>query len=102
MGTLLARLTVNGNSIELNPFTEQLLARTTAGLVSSLRDAEEWHNLELHLEQRDLHITVNGEELTLTPFPSDVITNTLIALISSLKGVDRIDSLKIEVRAAQI
>lgn len=101
MDTLVARMTVNGMSIELNPFTEQLLARTTAGLVSALRGADEWHNLELHLEQRDLRILVNGEELTLTPFPSEVITNTVIALASSLKGVDRIDSLEINVRTGQ-
>ena len=92
-------LQVNNVSIELNPFTEQFLARTVVGAVSSLKEAEDLRSLEFHLEQGDAKIIVGGKELPLTPFPSDIIANTITGLVSSLKGVGKIDSMKISIEA---
>lgn len=92
-------LVINKESIELNPFIEEFLARTVVGVVSSLRGAENIRDMELYLEQGDVKLVVNGNELSLTPFPKDIITNTITGLVSSLKGVDKIDSLKITVKA---
>ena len=94
-----SELAVNNVSVELNPFAEQFLARTVVGAVSSLKGAENIHNLELHLERDDVKIVVNGNELPLTPFPQEIIANTITGLVSSLKGVGKIDSLKITVKA---
>lgn len=91
-------LVINKESIELNPFIEEFLARTVVGAVSSLRGAENIRDMELYLEQGDVKLFVNGNELSLTPFPKDIITNTITGLVSSLKGVDKIDSLKINVK----
>ncbi len=94
-----AKLWVNNVSVELNPFTEEFLARTVAGAVSSLKGAEDIQSLELHLERGEVRVIVNGNELPLTPFPNDVIANTVIGLVSSLRGVGDIDSLNISVKA---
>jgi hypothetical protein len=96
---LVAELTVNKKSVELNPFVEEFLTRTVVGAVSSLKGVENIQNLELYLEQGDVKLIVNGSELPLTPFPKDIIANTIIGLVSSLKGVGKIDSLKINVKA---
>ena len=97
--TIKTALWINDISIELNPFVEQLLARTVSGAVSSLKGAEDIQRLELYLEQSDVRIIVNGSELPITPFPKDIITNTIIGLLSSLKEVDKISSFHISVEA---
>jgi len=94
-----AELMVNNESIELNPFTEQFLARTVLGAVSTLRGAEDVHKLEMHLERGDVVIFVNGSQLPVTPFPRDIITNTVTGLVSTLKGVGEIESVHVEVKA---
>ena len=94
-----AALSINNMSTELNSFVEELLARTVAGAVSSLKGVEDIQSLELHLERGDVGISVNGNEVPLTPFPNDIIANTVIALASSLKGVDQVESLEINIEA---
>ena len=94
-----ATLMVNNEPIELNPFTEQFLARTVLGAVSTLRGAEDVHKLEMHLERGDVEIFVNGSQLPVTPFPGDIITNTVTGLVSTLKGVGEIESVHVEVKA---
>jgi len=94
-----AELMVNGEPIELNPFTELFLSRIVLGAVSSLRGAEDVHKLEMHLERGDVEIFVNGSQLSVTPFPRDIITNTVTGLVSTLKGVGEIESVHLEVKA---
>jgi len=94
-----AELAVNNEPIELNPFTEQFLARTVLGAVSSLRGAEDVQKLEMHLERGDVEIFVNGSQLPVTPFPRDIITNTVTGLVSTLKNVGKIESVHVEVKA---
>ena len=90
-----ASLWVNKQSVELNQFAEQVLARTMAGAVSSLKGAEDMHSLELRLDKGDLCVDVNYKEITLSPFPNEVITATVVALVSALKGVDKTENLRI-------
>ncbi len=97
-GSFKAGLRVNKESIKLNHFVEEFLARTTLGAVSSLKGAENIQSLEIHQEEGNVRVIVNGSELPLTPFPSDIISNTLTGLVSSLSGVDDIDSLNISVK----
>ena len=94
-----ADLTVNNQSIELNPFAQEFLARTVLGGLSSLRGTENIRDLELYVERGDVKLVFNGEELPLTPFPRDIITSTIIGLVSSLKGVGKIDGVKISIGA---
>jgi len=61
-------LWVNRVPVELNPFVEELLTRTVAGAVSSLKGAEDIEELEVYIEQGDVRVIVNGKELPLTPF----------------------------------
>jgi hypothetical protein len=97
---LRAELAVNDASVELNPFVEEFLTRTVVGAVSSLKGAEDIHDLTLHLEQGDVKIIVNGNELPLTPFPNDIIASTITGLVSSLKGIVKVDTLRVKVRMA--
>jgi hypothetical protein len=92
-----ATLKVNEKAIEMNPFVEEFLARTSVGAVSSLRGTEDVKSLEIHQKKGNVEITVNGKEIPLTPFPNDVISNTLVGMVSSLKGIDDIDSIDISV-----
>lgn len=97
-GSFKAKLRVNKISVDMEPFVEEFLARTTVGLVTSLRGGENVQSLEMHQEKGNVKITVNGNEIPLTPFPNDIICNTLTGLVSSLKGVADIDSLDISVK----
>lgn len=92
-----AKLWVNKISIEMTPFVEEFLARTTVGAVSSLREVEGIKSLEIHQKKGNVEITANGKDIPLTPFPNDIISNTLVGLVSSLRGVDDIDSVDISV-----
>lgn len=98
---LRAELKVNGAPIELNAFTEQLLARTSVGAVSCLKGAEIIESLELSLEHGDVRAVVNGNELQLAPFPKDIIANVVTAMVSSLKGTERkLEKVLIKVRVS--
>lgn len=90
-----AELWVNKIPVDLNAFTEEFLARTVIGAVSTLRGADNIKNLELVLDKGELSITVNGNDIPLTPFPAEIMTAMAIGLVSSLKGVDKIDGLKV-------
>ena len=92
-----ATLRVNKKAIELNPFVEEFLARTTVGAVASLKEAEDIKSLEIHQKKGNVEITVNGKEIPLTPFPNDIISNTLVGMVSLLRDVDDIDSIDISV-----
>jgi len=92
-----ATLKVNGILIEMNPFVEEFLARTSVGAVSSLRGAEDIKSLRIHQKKGNVEITVNGSEIPLTPFPNDIISNTLLGMVSSLKDVEDIHSIDISV-----
>jgi hypothetical protein len=92
-----AKLWVNKNPIDMNPFVEEFLARTTVGAVTSLRGAEDIHSLEIHQDKGNVRIEVNGEDIPLTPFPNAIISSTLVGLVSSLKGISKVDSLLINV-----
>jgi hypothetical protein len=96
-GSFKATLKVNKKAIEMTPFVEEFLARTTVGAVSSLREVEGIKSLEIHQKKGNVEITANGKDIPLTPFPNDIISNTLVGLVSSLKGVGGIDSLDISV-----
>ena len=92
-----ATLKVNGTPIEINPFVEEFLARTTVGAISSLKEVEDIRSLQVHQKKGNLEITANGKDIPLTPFPNDIISNTLVGLASTLKGIDNIDSMEISV-----
>ena len=92
-----ATLKVNGISVEINPFVEECLARTTVGAVSSLKEVEDIRSLKIHQKKGNVEITANGRDIPLTPFPNDIISNTLVGIVSSLRGVDDIDSIDISV-----
>lgn len=94
-----AELKVNGISVEMNPFVEEFLARTTVGAVSSLKEVEDIKNLRIHQKKSNVEVTVNGRDIPLTPFPNDIISNTLVGIVSSLRGVEDIDSIDVSVEA---
>jgi len=92
-----ATLKVNEKAMEINPFVEEFLARTSVGAVASLRGAEDIRSLEIHQDKGNVRIEVNGKDIPLTPFPNDIISSTLVGLASSLRGVDDIDSIDVSV-----
>lgn len=92
-----ATLKVNKITVEMNPFVEEFLARTSVGAVSSLRGTEDIKSLEIHQDKGNVKITVDGKDIPLTPFPNDIISSTLVGLVSPLKGISKIDSLLISV-----
>ena len=92
-----ATLKVNKITVEMNPFVEEFLARTSVGAVSSLRGTEDIKSLEIHQDKGNVKITVDGKDIPLTPFPNEIISSTLAGLVSPLKGISKIDSLLINV-----
>ena len=96
-GQFKARLLVNGKPIDINPFVEEFLARTTVAAAASLKGAENIRSLEIHQRKGTVELTVNGKEIPLTPFPNDVISRMLTGIVSSLKGVGDIESIDVNV-----
>ena len=92
-----AVLKVNEKAIDMNPFVEEFLARTTLGAVSSLKGTEVIKNLKIHQKKGNVEVTVNGKDIPLTPFPNDIISDTLAGMVSSLKDVDDVESIDISV-----
>lgn len=91
------KLLVNNNSIELNPFVNEYLARISVGIASSLKGIDYIRSVEIHDEHNDVVIKVNGDEVSLTPFPVQIISNTLRGAVSTLKGIEGILSLHVNV-----
>ena len=96
-GNFRATLKVNEKAIDMNPFVEEFLSRTTVGAVSALKGTEEIKNLKIHQKKGNVEVTVNGKDIPLTPFPNDIISDTLVGMVSSLKDVDDVDSVDISV-----
>ena len=94
---LKAKLLVNKESVELNPFVMEYLARISIGIVSSLKGIDYIRTIEIHDEHNNVTINVNGEEVPITPFPVKVISSTLHGVVSKLKGIGDILSLHIDV-----
>ena len=92
-----ATLRVNEKAIDMNPFVEDFLARTTLAAVSSLKGTEVIKNLKIHQKKGNVELSVNGKDIPLTPFPNDIISNMLVGMVSSLKDVDDVDSMDISV-----
>ena len=92
------KLRVNKISIEMNPFVEEFLTRTTLGMVTPLRGVDDIQSLEIHQEKGNVRVIVNDTELSISPFPNKLISTTLAGLVSSLKEVDNIDSLDIDIK----
>ncbi|MDY6918073.1 MAG: hypothetical protein SVP26_09055 [Chloroflexota bacterium] len=93
-----ATLEVNKEPVDLNPFIEQFVARTTAGAVSALRGAENIESLELSVRHGDVTVTVNGKDIEVTLFPNEILASTLTGMVSSLRGIGPIDSMGISVK----
>ena len=96
-GKFQASLEANNAPVELNPFTEQFVARTVAGAVSSLRGAETFNTIELSLHEGNATVFVDGNELDVTFFPNEVLARTIGGMLSTLKGVEATDPVKISV-----
>ena len=99
-GKFEARLEANSVPVDLNPFTEQFVARTVAGAVSSLRGAETFDSLELTLREGNVTVVVDGQELDVTSFPNDIIASTIAGMVSPLKGVEATDPVTISVKVS--
>ena len=93
-----AQLSVNNTAIEINEFTEEFLARVTAGAVTTLKGVEYIRTIELKDDRGDVVVKVNGEEIELTPFPNDAIANTITGLVSTLKGIDKNKITRIDIK----
>ena len=96
-GSFKAMLKVNTKAVDMNPLVEKFFARTSVGMVSSLKGTEDIKSLEIHQKKGNVEININGKDIPLTPFPNDIISNTLVGMLSSLRDVDDIESIDISV-----
>jgi len=55
-------LWVNNESVDLNAFVEEFLAKTVIGAASSLKGVADVQNLELYLKQGNVKVIVNGKD----------------------------------------
>jgi hypothetical protein len=96
-----AKLWVNNEDIELNPFVEQFLSGTVTGGVRTLKGVEEVRAVELRMLRRAVTLAVNGKGLELTQFPNDIISSTVAGVVSALKGVDKINNLQLDIKVVK-
>jgi hypothetical protein len=88
---------VNNKSIEMNPFVEDLVARVSIGIVSSLKGVDVVKDIGIQKQRDSIDIMVNGKAIPLTVFPVMIIESTLSGLFAVLKGVDEIKTFSIDV-----
>ncbi len=83
-------LTVNGNSIEMNPFVEDYICQVAAGIVKSLKGTGAIKKLELDVDSDgQVTITLNGANVPCNVFVTQIIHNTLAGMVTDLKGVEK-------------
>ena len=82
------RLSVNGTSVELTAWPEELLQKLVVCAVTSLKQVTEITELSLQVEGDRVSLTVNGEEIPLRPFPSAVLAGTFKGRSGSGGGAD--------------
>jgi len=99
-GKFEANLEANNVRVDLNPFTEQFVARTVAGAVSSLRGAETFNSVDLSLREGNVTVVADGQEIDVTSFPNDIMASTIAGMVSPLKGVEATDPITISVKVS--
>ncbi len=92
-----AKLWVNKQELEMNPFVNSFVADTTIGAINSLKGVDYIKSIDMKIDKGEVSITVNNEDIPLTPFPNDIIANTFTGLVSTLKGADDIKQIEIRV-----
>jgi hypothetical protein len=92
-----ARLLVNNKPIEMNAFVEDLVARVSIGIVSSLKGVDAVNDIGIQKQKDSIDIMVNGKAIALTVFPVMIIESTLCGLVSVLKEVDEIKTFSINI-----
>ena len=99
-GKFEATLQANNVPVDLNPFTEQFIARTVAGAVSSLRGAETFTSVEISVREGNATVVADGQDVDVTSFPNDIIASTIAGMVSPLKGVEATDPVTISVKVS--
>ena len=96
-GTYAAKLEINNVSIPLEDFPEQVVARSIAGAVSTLKGTDKIESIELTMLHGEVKLLVNSTEVELTHFPNQIIASLVAGAVSPLKGAEDTDNVSITI-----
>lgn len=87
-------LAINGVDVPLKAFLEEFYSKTLAGMVSSLKGAEEIKSLEIFMEGKKVRLTLNGKPISMNPFTNAIFASTLKGMVMYLKNMKRLKDMK--------
>ena len=96
-GTYAAKLEINNMSIPLEHFPEQVVARSIAGAVSTLKGTDKIDDIELTMLHGEVTLLVNSTEVELTRFPNHILASLVAGVVSPLKGAEDTDNVSVTI-----
>jgi len=91
-------LLVNDQPIALDYFIQSFIDHTICGILASLEDTAEMHDVEVSVEGDNLTINLNNALIPTNLFVTKIIRNTIVGMVSPLKGVGEIDKVSIIIK----
>ena len=92
------KLSVDGTSIEIDPFVRGFIDHTVSGIIAALKGIGEIKTLDISLEGEMTTINLNNSPISVKPFVGEIVKNTIFGMVSTLKEVGEIKKVKINIR----
>lgn len=97
-------ISINGNRLELNKFTNDIVTNSIKAMINSIKTEEEVKTIEIiiqniseDLSDADICVKTNSHDVDLNKFTQGILKETIYAIISSLKVDDEIEVIEIKV-----
>jgi hypothetical protein len=94
------KLTINSNPVPLNEFAHMYVTRIVICAVSMFKGGENVKELYYSIKGQDSELVINDKPVILGLFTKPALFGTVTGMVSSLRDVNKIETLKIEIKAA--
>ena len=100
-----ANILINGKKLEINQFTNNIVANSISAMVKSLKTENDIKTVDVEISgiccenviDAEIDLKANGDAVAINKFTRGILKETIFAIISTLKIDDEISSIKIRV-----
>ena len=100
-----ANILINGKKLEINQFTNNIVANSISAMVKSLKTEDDIKTVDVEISgiccenviDAEIDLKANGDAVAINKFTRGILKETIFAIISTLKIDDEIGSIKIRV-----
>ena len=100
-----ANILINGEKLEINQFTNNIVANSISAMVKSLKTEDDIKTVDVEISgiccenliDAEIDLKANGDAVAINKFTRGILKETIFAIISTLKIDDEIGSIKIRV-----